>query len=59
LLSYPCTGAGGLLQRNINAREQNESGATKKCRQERRALEDGRNFIISRRALARPKAVAM
>jgi hypothetical protein len=57
LLSSPCTGASGLLQKNISAREQNESGATKNCCQERYALEDDRNFIISRHTLARPKAV--
>ena len=35
LLSYPCTGARRAFAENIWLREQNESGATKKCRQER------------------------
>jgi hypothetical protein len=57
LLPHSCTGASELLQKNISAREQNEPGATKKCRQERHALEDDRNFIMPRHNPARPRAV--
>src|SRR6478752_4560871 len=50
---------GGLLQENAGMREQNESGTTKRCRQERHSAGGRPQFHHFQHTLARPKAAGM